>query len=87
MALSIGVGVGSKIDIAGHILQVKSLVHPNLIVVSVDQGEEVVISDQKAVELLPGVRVQTGVGPGGSGNRLAFTADRAIRISRMEDRR
>lgn len=83
MALSIGVSVGSKIDIQGHILQVKSLVHPNVVVVTVDRGEEIVISEGKTVEILPGVKVQSGVG----GNRLAFHAAKSIRISRVGDQK
>jgi len=83
MALSIGVGVGSKIDIGGHLLQVKALVHPNVVVVTIDRGNDIVISDGKTVDVLPGVRVQVGVG----GNRLAFHAAKSIRISRIEERR
>lgn len=81
MALSIGVSVGSKIDVGGHMLQVKALVHPNVVVVTIDRGEEVVISEGKTVEILPNVRVQSGVG----GNRLAFHAPKSIRISRVEE--
>lgn len=79
MALSIGIGVGSKIDIGGHMLQVKSLTHPNLVVVTVDRGDDIVISEGQAIEILPGVKVQSGSG----GNRLAFHAAKSIRISRM----
>ena len=80
MALSIGVGVGSRIDIGGHLLVVKALVQPNVVVVTVDRGEEIVISEGKSVEILPDVKVQAGVG----GNRLAFHAPKSIRISRIE---
>jgi hypothetical protein len=80
MALSIGVSVGSKIDIGGHLLHVKALVHPNIVVVTVDRGPEVVISEDQAVDILPGVKVQSGLG----GNRLAFQAAKSIRISRVE---
>lgn len=83
MALSIGVSVGSKIDVGGHILQVKSLVHPNVVVITVDRGAEIVISEGKTVEILPGVKVQSGSG----GNRLAFHAAKSIRISRIEGNR
>jgi hypothetical protein len=79
MALSIGVSVGSKIDVGGHMLQVKALVHPNVVVVTLDRGEEIVISEARAVEILPGVKVQSGSG----GNRLAFHAAKSIRISRI----
>lgn len=78
--MSIGVSVGSKIDIGGHLLQVKALVHPNVVVVTVDRGDEILISEGKTVEILPGVKVQSGLG----GNRLAFHAAKSIRISRVE---
>jgi hypothetical protein len=78
--LSIGVSVGSRIDVGGHQVKVKSLTHPNIIVVTVDNGPELVISEDKTVEILPDVKVQSGIG----GNRLAFHAPRRIRISRME---
>ena len=81
MALSIGVSVGSQIDIGGHLLQVKALVHPNVVVITVDRGEEIVVSEGKTVEILPGVKVQTGAG----GNRLAFHAAKSIRISRVNE--
>lgn len=81
VALSIGVSVGSKIDIGGHLLQVKALVHPNVVVVTVDRGDEILISEGKSVEILPGVKVQAGLG----GNRLAFHAAKSIRISRVEE--
>jgi hypothetical protein len=79
VALSIGVGVGSRIDVGGHVVQVKSLVHPNVVVITVDRGAEVVISEGQVVEILPGVKVQSGLG----GNRLAFHAPKSIRISRI----
>ena len=81
MALSIGISVGSKIDVGGHMLQVKALVHPNVVVVTVDKGDDIVISESRAVEILPGVKVQSGSG----GNRLAFHAHKSIRISRVGD--
>ena len=80
MTLSIGVGVGSRIDVGGHLIQVKALVSPNVIVLTVDRGEDVVVSEGKAVEILPDVKVHAGP----HGNRLAFIAPRSIRISRIE---
>lgn len=80
MALSIGVSVGSRIDVGGHTVQVKALVHPNVVVITVDGGEEIVISEGKSVQILQGVKVQAGVG-----NRLAFHADKSIRISRVAE--
>lgn len=84
MALSIGVSVGSKIEVGGHVLHVKALVPPSMVVVTVDRGEEIVISDGKTVEILPGVRVQSGTGGNRQAFRLAFHAEKSIRISRIE---
>jgi hypothetical protein len=84
MALSIGVSVGSRVDVGGHVLEVRALAHPNLIVLGVDGGPDVVITEEARKEVLPEVFVQTGVGPTGTGNRLAITAPKAIRISRIE---
>lgn len=83
MALSIGVSVGSKIDVGGHLLQVKALVHPNVVVVTIDRGNDIVISEGRTEDVLPGVKVQVGLG----GNRLAFHAAKSIRISRIEEKR
>ncbi len=80
MALSIGVSVGSRIDVGGHLVQVKALVSPNVVVITVDRGDDIVISEEKTVEILPNVKVQSGLG----GNRLAFDAPKTIRISRVE---
>lgn len=85
MALSIGVSVGSKIDIAGSILKVRALVHPNLIVVGVNDGPDIVIEAEARKEVLPNVFVFTGIGA--NANRLAFEAPRNIRISRIEPER
>ena len=79
IALSIGVSVGSKIDVGGHVLRVKALIPPNVVVITVDRGDEIIISEGKTTEILPGVKVQSGVG----GNRLAFHAAKSIRISRI----
>jgi len=84
MALSIGVSKGSKIDIAGHVLEVKDIAKGNLIVVSIDGGNDKIISEQASIEVLPEVFVFAGIGPGGSSNRLAFTAKRSIPIHRIE---
>jgi len=87
MALSIGVSVGSKIDVGGHLLQVKEIAPHNLIVISIDKGEDMVISELSRTEILPTVFVFVGVGQSGGGNRLAFEAPKTIRINRVEDTR
>lgn len=85
MALAIGVSRGSKIDVGGHVIEVKELTSPNLIVISVDNQPDIVISEMENKPILPDVLVQVGVSKGGAYNRLAFTAPMSIRISRIED--
>jgi hypothetical protein len=87
MALSIGVSVGSKVDVGGHVVQVKTLVRPNKIVVTVDNGAEIVINESRT-QILPTVFVFVGIGQvqqqkKQGGNRLAFEAPKSIRISRI----
>lgn len=65
-------------------LSVKSVVHPNLIVVSVDDGPEIVVTDRQQKWILPNVGIQSGVGRTGGNNRLCFDAPKSIRISRLE---
>ena len=84
MALSIGVSTGSRIDVAGHLVEVKSIQDPNLIVITVDGGTPIVLQEQQRQEILPGVFVFSGVGEQGGANRIAFEAPQAIRISRLE---
>lgn len=62
----------------------KSISSPNLIVVSVDGGRDIVVSELSKTEILPRVFVFAGVGQKGGTNRLAFDAPREIRISRIE---
>jgi hypothetical protein len=86
MALSLGVRIGSKIAVGDHEVQVKILVQPSLIVVSVDGGRDIVVSDQEQIEILLDVAVFSGVGAKGTGggNRLAFVAPREILIRRLQ---
>jgi hypothetical protein len=65
---------------------VKQVVTPTLIVVSVDDGPDVAITDKERTNLLPEVFVFAGVGWDGVGSRLAFEADRSIGIHRMRQR-
>lgn len=90
MAKVIGVTSGSVINVGGeivggHKVQVKSVVKNNLIVITVDDGEEITISDQERVEIVPGVFVFAGVGANGTGYRLGFEAPKSILINRMEE--
>ena len=59
MALSIGVSVGSRITVGGHLLQVKAA-HPNEIVVSVDGNRDVVVDTDTRAEIIPDVFVTVG---------------------------
>lgn len=85
MALSIGVSQGSRISVGKNMVRVKSVARPNLIVLSVDDGPDVVVSDQAKVEILPKVFVFVGVGRSGTGNRLALEASRDIPIHRIPE--
>lgn len=84
MALSIGVSVGSKIDVGNHRVKVKAILGPTLFLINVDGGEDITISDKERVKILEDVYVFAGVGGGGVGNRLAFEAPRSIPIHRKE---
>lgn len=85
MALSIGVSVGDKIDINGHLLRVKSLMQdPNVIIITIDGGPEFLVTDKDQQEILPNVKVQLGIGRTGGNNRLAFDAPRTIPIHRLD---
>ena len=83
MALSLGVRKGSRISVGDHCVEVKAMVPPNLIVITVDDGPEMVISDQSKTDILPNVSVFSGVGAAGNGCRLAFEAPRSITIRRL----
>lgn len=86
MALSLGVSVGSKIAVGQSQVTVKAVVNPTLMVVRVNDGPDVVVSDKESVEIMPGVKVFAGVGRKASGgNRLAFEAPRDISIYRLEE--
>ncbi|MFY9724638.1 MAG: hypothetical protein WB579_00530 [Bryobacteraceae bacterium] len=84
MALSLGVKKGSKILVGDHCVQVKNMVPPDMIVISVDDGEEVLVSDQYKSQILPDVLVFSGIGQNGGGNRLAFDAPKSIKIKRLD---
>lgn len=93
MALSIGVSAGESITIGPygpkkeyHTVYVKILTAPNLIVITVDNGPEIVVNDDQKIELLPEVFVQVGIGANGASNRLAFHADRSIKIEKTSRR-
>ena len=91
MALSIGVSVGSQIDIGDeHTVTVKSISNPHLIVLSVknkvsgDPPVDHLATDQSRAEIIPDVFVSTGDSRKPGVYRLAFEAPKQIRISRIE---
>jgi hypothetical protein len=84
MALSLGVKQGSQISVGGKIVQVKSLTPPSYIVVSVDGGNDIVVSEETRQEILPDVFVMTA-GPDTS--RLVFQAPKHIPIVRVKNGR
>jgi hypothetical protein len=52
-------------------------------VVTVDGGDDVVISDKDRKEIVPGLWVRVGIGQVGGCNRLAFEAPKTINVSRQ----
>lgn len=83
MALSIGVTTGCKIDVGSHVVRVKAIFNPALLVLTVDDGPEITVTDKERVCLMPEVYVFAGVGATGQGNRLAFEAPRRIVIHKQ----
>ncbi len=90
MALSLGVSVGDKIAVGDSVVEVRAIHAPKTMVISVNGGKEIKVSDDKVhpVEILPGVRTFVGIGPGkhSSANRLAFEAPKAIHIRLLPEK-
>lgn len=88
MALSLGIGVGSRISIGGKTLTVLDAMRGQSILVEVD-GVCHVVTDQCKVEVLPQVFVFFGAPTttlqNFNGLRLAFEAPREIKIVRLPD--
>jgi sRNA-binding carbon storage regulator CsrA len=88
MALSLGVKAGSKITVGNHEVTVRSILK-DLILISVDGGPDVVVSEQAREQILPEVWVFLGKPPSNpdhssdSQRRLAFEAPRDIKILRQ----
>jgi hypothetical protein len=85
MALSLGVRIGSRILVGNHCIEVKARLAPNRIVITVDNGGEILITDEAATAVLPGVKVFAGMAKKGNEPRLAFVAEPAIKIVRVKD--
>jgi sRNA-binding carbon storage regulator CsrA len=82
MALSLGIKQGSKIQVGKSVLEVKDLTPPSFIVLSIDGGNDIVVSDQSRQEILPDVFVFSA---GENTNRLVFEAPREVLISRVKN--
>ena len=89
MALSLAVRKGDKISIGDHCLEVKAIMPPpranaaSPIIVAVDGGEDILVSEESKTKLLPEVFVFSGLGHTGNKRRLAFDAPRNIPIRRL----
>lgn len=85
MALSIGVIRGSEIRIGDSLLLVGSI-SQTVVLVTVDGGASIPITDRERKEILPDVFLSLGkiVGAGGGNTRLAFEAPKSIKIKRWE---
>lgn len=83
MALSIGVKAGSTLKIGTAVLCVKQIVTPTVMVVSVNGGPDITVTETEKVNILPEVFVSAGKGGKAAGNRLAFEAPRYIGIHRI----
>lgn len=82
MPLSLGVSTGDKLTVGPHDLSVKKVVNPTTIVISVDDGPEIIITEFERTQILRNVFVFAGVGANGNGSRLAFDAPRNVSIHR-----
>lgn len=82
MALSLGVSVGRKIAVGASVLEIRAIPDPTQMIIAVDGGKEIAVSDDaaNAVQVLPGVRVFVGLDTNGNRNRLAFEAPKSIPI-------
>lgn len=72
---------GSRIRVGDSTVLVKQVVNPTLIVLTVNNGPDVVVTDRERVTLMPEVFVFAGLGRIGS--RLAFEAPKRIEIHRV----
>jgi hypothetical protein len=89
MPLSLAVVKGQNILIGDHCLEVKAILAaqgPNEaspILVSMDNGEDILVTENCITEILPDVTVFSGLGKTGNRRRLAFTASKHIIIRRL----
>jgi hypothetical protein len=89
VALSLGVHKGDKILIGDHCLDVRAITPSHdpdsgdLITITIDGGEDILVTDQSKSRILPEVMAFSGVGASGNRSRLAFEAPRTIPIRRV----
>jgi hypothetical protein len=83
MALSLGVKVGSKIEVGKSIIEVVDIRSVSLVLITVDGCAPIVVSDQHSESLPDKVFVQTGDAARSSGVRLVFTAPPEVKITRL----
>lgn len=89
MALSLGVGIGSKIDIGGVIAEVKDIV-PQEYVELIIFGRPYIITSYERVEVIPDVFISLGnVTKYNTSkfSRIAIEAPKDIKIVRVKDGR
>ena len=87
MALSIGVNRGSQIQIGKSMVRVIDI-RPGTVVVAVNNGPAVILSENESTELMPEVFAFVGLDSKESrfcDSRIAFEAPRRIAITRVKN--
>lgn len=89
MALSLAVREGDKISIGNHCLEVKAILpraranEANPIIVAVDGGEDIRVTEESKTKIFPEVFVFSGLGGTGNARRLVIDAPKNIAIRRL----
>ena len=83
MGLSLGVYINSQIQIGGSVLRVLRMPRPPLIVVRLDNGDDILVSDRERTEIMPGVFLSVGKIKKGFTNRLLIEAPKSVPITRL----
>jgi hypothetical protein len=84
MALSLGINVGTRVRVGDHCVEVKATLPGNRILLALDKGGEVMVSELETTAIFPGVKVCFGKTKSGKGERLAFEAPREIAVARIK---
>lgn len=93
MALSIGVTVGSRIQVGNDYVEVREVLTTELVSVTVNGDDPILIGNAEQTEIAPGVFLFCGVDlkvngknlPDSHHSRLAFDAPLSVKINRVED--